>query len=137
MEPKLTSTPDGQFCPVRATLALLGQKWVPRIVYELSSGTRRFNELAASVGGCNSRTLRDRLVALEELGIVQRTIVTTAPPWVEYTLTERGRELSEALTPLADWGREHLDAETVARAAHAAGIDVAEEGGAPREARAS
>ena len=61
MEEKLTRTVDGRYCPVRATLALLGQKWVARIVYELASGKRRFNELASTVGGCSSRTLRDRL----------------------------------------------------------------------------
>lgn len=134
MEPKLTSTPDGKYCPVRATLALVGQKWVPRIIYELSEGTRRFNELASSVGGCNSRTLRDRLVTLEELGIVQRTIVTTAPPWVEYALTERGRALSAALVPLEDWGREHLTADSVAFALDSSDVRTSD---ASRQARAS
>ena len=108
IEAKLVQTPEGQYCPVRATLALVGQKWVPRIIYELMGGKRRFNELAAEVGGCNSRTLRDRLVALEELGLVSRTIVATMPPWVEYELTDRGRELGEALVPLEQWGRQHL-----------------------------
>jgi len=108
LESKLIQTSEGQYCPVRATLALVGQKWVPRIIYELMGGKRRFNELAAEVGGCNSRTLRDRLVALEELGLVSRTIVNTMPPWVEYELTERGRELGEALAPLGQWGRRHL-----------------------------
>ena len=108
MDEKLTLTADGRYCPVRATLALLGQKWVPRIVYELQGGKRRFNDLSASVGGCKSRTLRDRLKDLEELDIVRREIVSETPPWVEYELTERGRELASALAPLATWGREHL-----------------------------
>ncbi|MBM3139271.1 MAG: helix-turn-helix transcriptional regulator [Chloroflexi bacterium] len=108
MEPKLSCTPEGDYCPVRATLALVGQKWVPHIVYQLMEGKLRFNELAAEVGGCNSRTLRDRLKALEELGIVSRRIVATMPPWVEYGLTERGEELGRALQPLAAWGRSHL-----------------------------
>ncbi|MGE3960264.1 MAG: winged helix-turn-helix transcriptional regulator [Dehalococcoidia bacterium] len=108
MEEKLTLTVDGRYCPVRATLALLGQKWVPRIVYELQSGKRRFNDLSATVGGCNSRTLRDRLKDLEDLDIVRREIVSETPPWVEYELTDRGRELASALAPLAAWGREHL-----------------------------
>ena len=108
MEPKLTRTMDGRYCPVRATLALVGQKWVPHIIHELTGGPCRFNELASSVGGCNSRTLSDRLKALEELGIVDRTIVATTPPWVEYGLSERGRQLAEALVPLGDWGRRHL-----------------------------
>lgn len=108
MELKLVQTSNGDYCPVRATLALLGQKWVPHIVYELMNGKLRFNELATEVGGCNSRTLRDRLKALEEMDIVSRNIVATMPPWVEYELTERGRDLGEALRPLASWGLHHL-----------------------------
>ena len=108
MDARLARTRDGDYCPVRASLALLGQRWVPRIVYELRGGRLRFNDLAASVGGCNSRTLRDRLRDLEETGLVTRHEVTAAPPWVEYALTERGQELAEALGPLASWGRRHL-----------------------------
>src|SRR5206468_3931452 len=104
----LVIDPQDMYCPVRATLALLGQKWVPRIVHELMTDTRRFNELAHAVGGCNSRTLRDRLRSLEELGIVHREIVATMPPWVEYTLTPKGRALGEALAGLDAWGRAHL-----------------------------
>lgn len=97
------------FCPVRATLAFLGQKWVPRIIYELHSEKRRFNELAAVVGGCNSRTLRDRLKGLEDLGIVSRQIVATMPPWVEYELTDKGRELAQALSALEEWGERYME----------------------------
>lgn len=108
MERKLVETPDGDYCPVRATLALVGQKWVPHIVYELMQGKRRFNDLASQIGGCNSRTLRDRLEGLEQLDIVSRNIIATMPPWVEYELTERGRELGGALKPLEEWGVSHL-----------------------------
>ena len=114
MEPRLARTRDGTFCPVRATLALVGQRWVPRIVYELIDGKRRFNDLAATVGGCNSRTLRDRLKALEEMGIVERHLVATMPPWVEYELTPLGRELADAMLPLADWGRRNMTPELLA-----------------------
>lgn len=108
IESKLSTTPDGAYCPVRATLALLGQKWVPHIVYQLNGGKLRFNELAAEIGGCNSRTLRDRLTFLEDEGIVTRHIIATMPPWVEYELTERGRELGTALQPLEHWGQRHM-----------------------------
>lgn len=108
IEQKLVRNPDGTYCPVRATLALVGRKWVPQIVYQLMGGTRRFNELAVDVGGCNSRTLRDRLLELETLSIVSRNIVATMPPWVEYSLTDRGRQLAEALGPLEQWGRDNL-----------------------------
>ena len=110
---KLVLDEDSVFCPVRATLALLGQKWVPRIIYELTHGKRRFNELAGAVGGCNSRTLRDRLKLLEELGIIERTVVVLMPPWVEYDLTPKGHELAEALKRLEDWGKTHMIDPTV------------------------
>jgi DNA-binding HxlR family transcriptional regulator len=105
---KLVLDEDSEYCPVRATLALLGQKWVPRIIYELMDGKRRFNELGGAVGGCNSRTLRDRLRVLEEIGIIERTVITVMPPWVEYDLSPRGHELAEALRRLGEWGRTHL-----------------------------
>lgn len=113
LERKLIFTADNVYCPVRATLAVLGQKWVPHIIYELMLAKRRFNELAAVVGGCNSRTLRDRLKSLEALGIVNRRIIETMPPWVEYELTTKGRELGQALTPLEEWGRKYMDAQSV------------------------
>ena len=80
LERKLVLDDNDIYCPVRATLALLGQKWVPHIIHELMGGKRRFNELAHNIGGCNSRTLRDRLKNLEELDVVSRNIVAVMPP---------------------------------------------------------
>lgn len=108
LDERLVLDEDAAYCPVRATLALLGQKWVPRIVYELMLDKRRFNELAGAVGGCNSRTLRDRLKGLEELGIIERHVITVMPPWVEYELTPKGRELGAALLRLEEWGRTYM-----------------------------
>ena len=109
LDRRLLFTREKEYCPVRATLALLGQKWVPHIIHELTSGKRRFNELATVVGGCNSRTLRDRLKNLEELEIVSRHIVETMPPWVEYELTPQGQELAAALAPLGEWGHRYME----------------------------
>lgn len=108
MHAAAAEAPTDAYCPVRATLSLLGQKWVARIVFELMAEDLRFNELAQAVGGCNSRTLCDRLRLLEELDIVHREIIATTPPWVEYSLTPKGRDLGAALTGLSAWGRTYL-----------------------------
>ncbi len=108
LERKLVLDDNDVYCPVRATLALLGQKWVPHIIHELMSGKRRFNELAHNIGGCNSRTLRDRLKSLEELGVVERHIVAVMPPWVEYDLTPKGTQLGQALGALERWGSSYM-----------------------------
>jgi DNA-binding HxlR family transcriptional regulator len=99
---------EGLYCSVRATLALLGQKWMLRITYELMNGPRRFNDLACAVGGCNSRTLRDRLKALEDAGLIDRHVLAVMPPWVEYELTAKGRELVPALRQIEEWGRAYM-----------------------------
>lgn len=93
------------FCPVRATMDLLGQKWSLHIVRELVEGKKRFNQLAQLLGGVNSRTLRKRLVALEREGIILRRVLSQIPPWVEYELTEKGRTLNQVVESIAHWGR--------------------------------
>jgi DNA-binding HxlR family transcriptional regulator len=93
------------YCPVAATMNLLNQKWTLHIIRELMSGKRRFNELAHRVGGCNSRTLRERLRSLEEEAIVVRHVLHTIPPWVEYELTDKGHALNGVIESIADWGR--------------------------------
>ena len=65
-------------------------------------------DLSREIGGCNSRTLRDRLADLEDVGVVSRHHIETMPPRVEYELTERGRELGDAFGPLAGWGMRHM-----------------------------
>lgn len=88
-----------------ATVALnvLGQKWVLRIVRELGSRTRRFCELQDALGGANSATLSQRLRLLEEEGLIARRIVSSVPPWVEYSLTDKGTDLSRAIAGIERW----------------------------------
>jgi DNA-binding HxlR family transcriptional regulator len=96
------------YCPVAATMNLLNEKWTLHILRELMTGKRRFNELSHRVGGVNSRTLRDRLRLLEEEGIVLRHVINSIPPWVEYELTEKGRDLNAVIESIAAWGRKWM-----------------------------
>lgn len=94
---------DHLFCPVNATLDLLNQRWNLRIVRSLLSGKKRFNEISRE-NGINPRTLRDRLRDLEDEGIISRFVVSTMPPNVEYSLTEKGLALNHIFEALAEWG---------------------------------
>ena len=96
------------FCPVVATITLLQQKWSLAIIHALTTGKLRFNELAATVGGVNSRTLRERLKMLEEEGLLTRRMVAIMPPWVEYQLTPKGEALSDVMDSIAAWGRKWM-----------------------------
>lgn len=98
------------FCPVSATMDLLGQRWSLHILRELVGGKKRFNELAHALGGVNSRTLRKRLAELEAEGIILRRVLSQIPPWVEYELTEKGRTLNGVIDAVARWGRRWMKA---------------------------
>lgn len=96
------------FCAVEVTMNLLQPKWTLHIVRELQQGKRRFNELAQNLGGVNPRTLCLRLRHLEEHDVVRREILSTIPPWVEYSLTEKGRALSGVIQSIESWGRDWM-----------------------------
>lgn len=105
------SAPDGlcldpDDCPVSATLAMIGGRWKPLIMYHLKEGTRRFNELRRLAPGATQRMLTLHLRELERDGLVLRTIYAQVPPKVEYSLTAEGRSLVPVLNAMADWGAE-------------------------------
>ena len=84
-------------------LTVLGQKWVMRIIRALGTRTQRFCELQDTLGGANSATLSQRLKLLEDEGLVSRRIISVIPPWVEYSLTEKGRDLNQAIGVIDRW----------------------------------
>ena len=69
---------------------LLSQKWALQILYTLFLRTTiGFGELK-KILGVNSRTLSDRLKALNQYGYVRRTVEQGPPLTVRYSLTTRG-----------------------------------------------
>lgn len=52
--------------------------------------------------------LTQHLRQMEEDGLVRRKVYAEVPPRVEYSLTEVGASLNEALGPLGAWGRERI-----------------------------
>jgi DNA-binding HxlR family transcriptional regulator len=84
-------------------LTVLGQQWVMRIIHALGERTQRFCELQDALGGTNSATLSQRLKLLEDEGLIDRRIVSSVPPWVEYSLTAKGRDLRQAIVGIDRW----------------------------------
>jgi DNA-binding HxlR family transcriptional regulator len=78
---------------VRQTADLLERRWQLSIIYAALTGALRFNEFADAVAGISPRMLSERLRDLEAAGLVERTVLPTSPPTVEYRLTTRGRRL--------------------------------------------
>lgn len=91
-------------CPVETTLTLIGDKWKVLILRDLLPGTKRFGELKKSVGNVSQKVLTAQLRAMEESGLLIRTVYPEVPPRVEYTLTDLGQSLQPILDALWDWG---------------------------------
>jgi DNA-binding HxlR family transcriptional regulator len=73
---------------------LLGRRWVLAILWASSeAGAVRFNEFKQTLATIPPRTLAARLGELEEAGILERRVLDTRPPRVEYRLTAAGRRL--------------------------------------------
>jgi DNA-binding HxlR family transcriptional regulator len=85
---------------VRAAAELLERRWLLSIVCAALAGARRFNELAESVPGISARMLAERLRDLEAAGLVERVVLSSSPPGVEYRLTHRGRQLAPVIDAL-------------------------------------
>lgn len=88
-------------------LSVLGNKWSALIVRDLSEGPRRFTQLEKSLQGISPRTLSQRLDSLEDCGIIIKKSFAEAPPRIEYTITQKGRDFIPALQHLANWGAKY------------------------------
>ncbi len=94
-------------CPVEAALEQIAGKWKGLIIFHLLDETLRFNELLRRVGTVTQRSLTKQLRELEQNGIVHREVFAVVPPRVEYSLTDKGRQLRDAIEALRVWGMQH------------------------------
>lgn len=85
-------------------MSVLGGAWTPNIIWHLSGGARRFNELRIDIPPVSAKMLTVRLRELEDKGIVSRVVKPTSPPSVEYSLTELGKDLLPAINAIVEVG---------------------------------
>ncbi len=85
---------------VRRTAGLLERRWTLSILYASIEGAERFNEFRAALGRVPPATLTTRLTELVDAGLLERRVLDTRPPAVEYRLTVRGRRFEPLLREL-------------------------------------
>lgn len=93
-------------CPVTATITMIGGRWKPIILYNLSDNTRRFGEIAVRMPLISRKVLSEQLKELEADGMISRQEFKEIPPRVEYSLTELGKSVRPLLIHMATWGQE-------------------------------
>ncbi|MFQ5712270.1 MAG: winged helix-turn-helix transcriptional regulator [Candidatus Geothermarchaeales archaeon] len=91
-------------CPLEGVIDTISKKWALQIIAVIGNYQRlRFNEIMRRLGGISPKTLADRLKELEKAGLIKREAFAEIPPRVEYSLTNSGLELRNAMMPLMKW----------------------------------
>lgn len=95
-------------CPMTATLEYIGGRWKCIILYYLTTGTKRFGEIAVRIPTISRKVLTQQLKELERDGLILRKQYKEIPPRVEYSLTDLGKSLSPVFKAMSNWGKTHI-----------------------------
>jgi len=98
-------------CALDVTMRFIGGKWKAVVIWYLRNGKKRFGELKTHIPDITDKMLSLQLKALEEDGMVTRTVHPKVPPRVEYELTEEGETLIPIVEKIAKWGRNKAESE--------------------------
>ena len=108
-------------CPVRNVIGTISGKWNSLLMMALAEKPYRFGELRRLVPDISQRMLTQTLHDLQRDGYVKREVFPTKPPSVEYSLTDMGRSMFEALHQLVIWAELNHQSVRAARAEFDAG----------------
>ena len=101
---------ESYFCPVTATVSIVGGKWKPIILWILFQEKRRFGQLKKFIPKITQKMLTQQLRELERDGVVHREVYPVVPPQVEYSLTQKGFSLAPILQAMEKWGNANMKA---------------------------
>lgn len=92
-------------CGFASALNAIGGKWKTLILWEVNIEPRRFGELRRLLPGISEKVLAQQLREMEADRLVRREVFPAAVQRVEYSVTEFGKTLNEAVTVLSTWAR--------------------------------
>ena len=97
-------------CPITPLLVMLQGKWKNQVLYELCvKEPVRFGELKKNLAGITNTMLTSTLRDLEKGGLIKREQFNEIPPHVEYSFTEKGRDLMPVFYAMMNWGFKYED----------------------------
>lgn len=92
------------YCPLEGVIDVISKKWALLIINAIGNyGSLRFNKLMEELHGISPKTLADTLKQLQNEQLLKRESFAEIPPRVEYSLTEDGQGLREAVVPILKW----------------------------------
>lgn len=105
-----------QNCPTRLVLDHIADKWAALILWRISDGPVRFNELRRKIEGISTKVLSQALKRLERDGLIARQAFATVPVTVEYSITPLGGTLGEKIATVTQWAEQNIEQVLAAQA---------------------
>ncbi len=90
-------------CAFAQALDLVGERWALLIVRELMFGPKRFTDLKADLPGIATNVLTQRLVGLEDAGVLRQVDLPRPARGKAYALTPWGLAFREPLRVMGAW----------------------------------
>ncbi len=94
-------------CDLTYAVNKIGGRWKILILNKLENEKSRFSDLKKEFPLITERMLTLQLRALEQDGLVKRTVYAEVPPRVEYELTELALAFGPIFKQLSEWGAKH------------------------------
>jgi DNA-binding HxlR family transcriptional regulator len=92
------------YCPIEGVIDVISKKWALLVINVIGNyGSLRFNKLMEELRGISPKSLADTLKQLQNERLLKRESFAEIPPRVEYSLTEDGQGLREAVVPILKW----------------------------------
>lgn len=98
------------YCPIATGVDVLGDRWTPLVIRELTVGSSGFNEIHRGIPRVSRSLLAQRLRTLERRGIVRREPTPTGRAG-GYQLTPAGEALSRVVWEMGHWAAEWMFAD--------------------------
>lgn len=90
-------------CSLNELLDLVSKRWFCEVLFCIEEGNNRFKFIKDELKYISDTILSDRLKLQEKYGLITRMDYDEIPPRVEYSLTEKGEELSHLLGTICDF----------------------------------
>ncbi|MEY4110124.1 MAG: hypothetical protein RLZZ46_478 [Bacteroidota bacterium] len=99
--------------PVQLVMEQIGGTWKAPILWRLKDQTMRYGELRKDIPHISDKMLTAQLRELEQDGYIHREVFAVVPPKTEYSLTDKGRDMTELIRVIRDYGLKMMKTENL------------------------
>lgn len=99
--------------PVQLVMEQIGGTWKAPILWRLKDHTMRYGELRKDIPHISDKMLTTQLRELEEDGYIHREVFAVVPPKTEYSLTDKGKDVTELIRVIRDYGLKMMKTENL------------------------